>query len=91
MDAQADAELVAEMRAVLLEVEGVLGVERFWVRKSGIEFFADVHIEVAPQRTVADGHRIGHAARAKVMNEFPSLRDVLVHLEPYGISEQSTT
>jgi cation diffusion facilitator family transporter len=83
MDAQADEELVTQMRSVLLEVQGVLGVEKFWVRKSGLEYFADVHIEVAADMTIADGHVIGHQAKERLMRTFPVLRDVLVHLEPH--------
>lgn len=84
LDAQADETLVAEMRATAMRVDGVLGVEKFRVRKSGLEFFADIHVEVAPDQTVADGHLIGHAAKAELMNQFPTLRDVLVHLEPHS-------
>lgn len=84
MDAQADEEIVAEMRTTLLRVEGVLAVEKFWVRKSGLEYFADVHIQVAAEQSVAEGHKIGHQAKVQLMKAFPMLRDVLVHLEPYG-------
>ena len=83
MDAQADEALVADMRSVLVRVEGVLSIEKFWVRKSGLEYFADVHIQVAPNETVAAGHLIGHEAKEQLMKAFPVVRDVLVHLEPY--------
>jgi cation diffusion facilitator family transporter len=83
MDAQADEEIVAGMRTVLVQVEGVLTIEKFWVRKSGLEYFADVHIQVAPNETVAAGHLIGHEAKTQLMRAFPNVRDVLVHLEPY--------
>ncbi len=92
MDVQADEELIAEMRNTVMQIDGVLGVEKFRVRKSGIEYFADIHIEVDPQQTVADGHRIGHVAKAILMKEFPILRDVLVHLEPgKAIASRETT
>jgi len=44
---------------------------------------ADIHIEVASQLTVAEGHGIGHVVKDQLLSEFPNLRDVLVHLEPY--------
>ncbi|WDQ17127.1 cation diffusion facilitator family transporter [Rhodopirellula sp. P2] len=90
MDAQADEEVVDDMRIVLLRVQGVLGVEKFRVRKSGLEYFADVHIQVAPNETVAAGHLIGHQAKEQLMEAFPVLRDVLVHLEPY-LAEPSSS
>jgi cation diffusion facilitator family transporter len=83
MDVQAEPELVARIRTAAEDVVGVRAVEKLFVRKSGIEYFADIHIQVDAQMTVADGHRIGHAVKDRLVSEFAELRDVLVHLEPY--------
>ena len=82
MDVQADSEFVNQVREVALNVAGVRYVETLWVRKSGLEFFADIHIEVDPDLSVAAGHRIGHQVKDRLLERFPNLRDVLVHLEP---------
>ena len=84
MDVQANDEMVARVRRVAGEVAGVERVEKLWVRKSGIEHFADIHLEVDPQMTVARGHEIGHQVKDRLLAEFSTLRDVLVHLEPSG-------
>jgi divalent metal cation (Fe/Co/Zn/Cd) transporter len=83
MDLQADPGFIAQIRTTALEVAGVEDVETLWVRKSGLEFFADIHIEVDQNLSVAAGHRIGHQVKARLLGKFPLLRDVLVHLEPY--------
>lgn len=83
MDVQAAPEFVERIRDAALTVSGVEVVEKLWVRKSGLEFFADIHIEVDQLLTVAQGHRIGHQVKDRLLAEFPSLRDVLVHLEPF--------
>ncbi|MEW4452105.1 cation diffusion facilitator family transporter [Bremerella sp. JC817] len=83
MDVQADAEFVDQIRATALQVAGVENVETLWVRKSGLEYFADIHIEVDQHMTVAAGHRIGHQVKDRLIQDFPNLRDVLVHLEPF--------
>ncbi|HZL88119.1 MAG TPA: cation diffusion facilitator family transporter [Pirellulaceae bacterium] len=83
MDVQADDELVQRIRDTASSVPGVLGVEKLWVRKSGLEYFGDIHIEVAPQTTVAAGHEIGHRVKDSLLGEFRNVRDVLVHLEPH--------
>ena len=83
MDVQAEESLVQSLRRAAASVAGVRGVEKLWVRKSGLEYLADIHIEVDSQLTVADGHRIGHVVKDRLLGEFPKLRDVLVHLEPY--------
>ncbi len=83
MDVQADSEFVDRIREVAMSVAGIEEVETLWVRKSGLEYFADIHIEVDQHLTVAEGHRIGHQVKDRLLAEFPNLRDVLVHLEPF--------
>lgn len=83
LDAQAEPEFVAAVRSAAERVPGVSGVEKLWLRKSGLEYFADIHLEVPGQTTVDEGHRIGHRVKDRVMEQFPMLRDVLVHLEPH--------
>jgi cation diffusion facilitator family transporter len=82
MDVQAEEAQVKQIRQTASSVPGVRGVEKLWVRKTGLEFLADIHIEVDSQLTVAEGHRIGHVVKDRLLSEFPNLRDVLVHLEP---------
>lgn len=82
MDLQADDELVEAVRQRTLAVPDVAGVEKLRVRKSGLEYFADIHLEVAPEMTVEAGHRIGHQVKDCLLADFPLLRDVLIHLEP---------
>jgi cation diffusion facilitator family transporter len=83
MDLQADPVFVNQIRAAALTVTGVEDVETLWVRKSGLEYFVDIHIEVDQHLTVSEGHRIGHQVKDHLLDEFPRLRDVLVHLEPF--------
>ena len=83
MDLQASDALVQRIRAATEGVAGVENVEKLLVRKSGLEHFVDIHIQVDAQLTVDEGHRIGHQAKDALLKRFPTLRDVLVHLEPY--------
>ena len=83
MDLQASDGLVQGIKRAANSVTGVARVETLWVRKSGLEYFADIHIEVDPHLTVEKGHLIGHRVKDLLLDQFPSLRDVLVHLEPH--------
>jgi cation diffusion facilitator family transporter len=83
MDLQASEEFVQQIQTAAEGVSGVRNVETLWVRKSGLEYFADIHIEVDAQLTVDEGHRIGHRVKDRLLEQFPTLRDVLVHLEPH--------
>jgi cation diffusion facilitator family transporter len=83
LDPQADQELVKRVREAAAAIPGVQAVEKLWVRKTGIEYLADIHIQVDAKLSVEEGHRIGHLVKDRLVQEFASLRDVLVHLEPY--------
>lgn len=82
MDRQADEETVDAIRQVARKVPGVRSVEKLRVRRSGMECFADIHVEVDPNLTVERGHKIGHDVKERLIQEITALRDVLVHLEP---------
>jgi len=82
MDRSPDRELIEQIRTVAETIPGVGGVEKCFVRKMGYQFFVDMHLEVDPQMTVERSHRIGHEVKNKVRTEIPSVRDVLIHIEP---------
>jgi cation diffusion facilitator family transporter len=82
MDRSPDRELIEQIRTVAETIPGVDGVEKCFVRKMGYQFFVDMHVEVDPQMTVERSHRIGHEVKNKVRTEIPSVRDVLIHIEP---------
>jgi cation diffusion facilitator family transporter len=86
MDRQASPEILAEVRRASATVPGVLDVETLRVRKSGLEYFVDIHIEVAPDLTVEVGHQIAHAVKDCIRENVAAIRDVLVHVEPHNRS-----
>jgi cation diffusion facilitator family transporter len=83
MDQQADTEIVDRVRRVAGQVQGVADVEKLRVRKSGLEYFIEIHVQVDGQMTVHQGHRIGHDVKDQLLIEMPRVRDVHVHIEPY--------
>ena len=84
MDQQADDEIVNEVRSISESVEGVIEVEKLRVRKSGLEYFIEIHVQVDGALTVDHGHRIGHDVKDRLLVQMPRVRDVHVHVEPYG-------
>jgi cation diffusion facilitator family transporter len=82
MDQQAESTLVQRIAEVAAATEEVHRVEKLRVRKSGLEFFVEIHVEVDGQSTVEHGHRVGHAVKDHLINQFPRVRDVHVHIEP---------
>jgi cation diffusion facilitator family transporter len=83
LDAQAEEGILDAIRTRAADVESVRLVETLRVRKTGLEYLVDIHIEVDANRTVAEGHEIGHRVKDALMQEFPVIQDVLVHIEPH--------
>ncbi len=84
MDRQAPPEVLAAVRSAASSVGGVLGVETLRVRKAGLEYLVDIHIEVEPDFTVEVGHSIAHAVKDHIKQNVAAIRDVLVHVEPHA-------
>ena len=82
MDAAPGAALLAQIRATAAEVPGVQAVEKCHARKTGFQYWVDMHIEVDPRITVQQGHQIAHQVKARVRQAVPVVNDVLVHVEP---------
>ena len=74
--------LIEQIRYVATTVEGVAGTEKCQVRKVGMRYYIDLHIEVDGDISVRHGHDIAHALKARLMKEIPEVADVLMHVEP---------
>jgi cation diffusion facilitator family transporter len=84
MDRQADPEVLEAVRREAEDVPGVRGVEKLLVRKTGLEYLVDIHVEVDPELTVREGHAIGHAVKDRLLERIVTVKDVLVHIEPFA-------
>lgn len=82
MDRQADPVLLETLRREALAIPGVCGVEKLLVRKAGLEYLVDIHVEVDPGLSVRAGHAIGHAVKDRLIEQVVTVKDVLVHIEP---------
>ena len=82
MDEQLYEDLIIEIRAKSIEVTGVLGTEKCFVRKAGMKFNVDLHAIVNGEISVTAGHDISHKLKDYLRQEIPSLGHVLIHIEP---------
>jgi len=83
MEGSVDPALLKYIAQTSASCEGILGVDKVWVRKLGMRLIVDLHIEVDPDISVQEGHRLSHEVKAKLQAELPQVRDVMVHVEPY--------
>jgi divalent metal cation (Fe/Co/Zn/Cd) transporter len=81
-DTMPDNEPLEEIRRVARSVAGVIGVEKCYARKTGLQYHVDLHIEVDPALTVWESHQIASAVRIELRRQLDWVADVLVHIEP---------
>lgn len=79
-----------EICDVVLAVDGVLGCHDIRTRGTSSEVYVDLHIQVDPGASVAEGHAVAEAVEKAVCDGFVQVADVIAHLEPlddYQISK----
>ncbi len=82
MDEHLHEDLIEEIRKLANEIPGIEDTEKCLVRKSGMFYFVDLHIEVSGDLSVRAGHALAHRLKDKIQQELPEVADVLVHVEP---------
>ncbi|HEX4769710.1 MAG TPA: cation diffusion facilitator family transporter [Bryobacteraceae bacterium] len=70
------------VRQVAKAVPGVAGLEKYFVRKVGFNYYIDLHVLVDGRISVTDGHRIAHDVENTILAAQPKIAKVLVHIEP---------
>ncbi len=88
MDEHTYHDFIEEIRAESLKVEGILDTEKCFVRKTGMNYFVDLHAIVKADIPVLKGHEISHELKDHLLNQFPEIRDVLIHIEPEGADHE---
>jgi cation diffusion facilitator family transporter len=71
-----------EIAAVVCLIPGV--IECHSIRTRGLEsqVYVDLHVLVAPETSVENGHAIAHQAEDVLCRRFTQIADVVVHVEP---------
>jgi len=87
IDQLMDKEWPEEERARFLEVAArhpeLRGIHDFRTRRSGSHDFAQFHMYVARDMSVADAHDVMDEVEAKIHEVFPKV-EILIHLDPEG-------
>ena len=74
--------IVDLVRESASSVPGVVRIDKSLIRKMGLSFYVDLHIEVDGNISVREGHHIAHAVKRAIQESDPRIADVLVHIEP---------
>ncbi|MGH7168046.1 MAG: cation diffusion facilitator family transporter [Nitrospiraceae bacterium] len=75
-----------EIRAVVLQNEGVLDCHEIRTRGLPSHIFVDLSVHVSAGMSVADAHAVAHGVEHSIKRCFDGVAEVIVHVEPDGHS-----
>lgn len=82
MDATIDKRIRERIEKEALRVKGVKRVGDLRARRSGLDIFVDLKIEVDSKLTVEEGHAIAAQVKKRILGEMEQVAEVLVHVNP---------
>ena len=82
MDEHLYDDLIAQIRVVSLQVDGIIDTEKCFIRKAGMQYHVDLHARVESNITVKEGHDLAHKLKDTLREKIPELGHVLIHVEP---------
>ncbi len=71
-----------QVRAVVQGLPEVIGCEKIRTRGSADHAFLDLHLWLDPGMTLEAAHSTSHVVKDRLMQAFPQLVDVVIHIEP---------
>jgi cation diffusion facilitator family transporter len=72
----------SRVREVVQLIPDVLGCEKIRTRGASDHAFLDLHLWLDPQMPLESAHATSHVVKDRLMQTFPQLVDVVIHIEP---------
>ena len=72
----------AVVARIVGEQPGVVGCHRIRTRGSADHTFLDLHVWFPAEMRLDEAHRLSHGVKSKLLEAFPTLADVIIHIEP---------
>jgi len=72
----------ADVRDVVASVPEVIGCHHIRTRGSADHAFLDLHVWFRPDMRLDQAHALSHEVKDRLLTTFPSLQDVVIHIEP---------
>lgn len=83
IDRSPSEEFYDKVRNAALSVPGILATEKIRLQFYGPDAFVAIDVEMDPNLSVDESHKITQRVRRAIQTAWPSVRDVIVHVEPY--------
>ncbi len=86
IDSSLDASLVGEIRALISTDKSIKAIHSLRTRSMGGLGYVDAELRVNPRLTVSEAHHIAFLLEQRIKDEFPSIIDVSIHIDPFNES-----
>lgn len=73
---------ISDIERYVMNVDGVKSFHKIRTRGMMDNIFIDLHIQVDPDLTITEAHKIGHEVQSILKNEIDGVREVITHVEP---------
>jgi cation diffusion facilitator family transporter len=83
MDRVPDDSVVQGIAIAATSVSEVRAIEKLKVRKVGLQYAVDLHVQTDPQMSLHDAHIVSGKVKGAIRAAMPSVDGVLIHMEPY--------
>lgn len=83
MDRMPDGDVVQQIAAAARSVEGVLAIEKLKVRKLGMRYYVDIHVQADPNLTLHFSHILSGKVKSAIRQAVPAVLDASIHMEPF--------
>ena len=90
MDRSPGEPVLAPLRVAALGVPGVRAIEKLAARRVGTGYRVTVHVQAAPELSLADAHSLGGRVKHAMCHAGLRIDSVLVHMEPYMDADAGT-
>jgi cation diffusion facilitator family transporter len=83
MDRLPEDEVIQKIASAAMSVAEVCAIEKLKVRKVGLQYAVDLHVQAEPKMSLHDAHIVSGKVKGAIRGAMPAVDGVLVHMEPY--------
>lgn len=90
-DEACDSQLTAQMRHVIMAMEGVDAIDDMKTRMFGNKVYVDIEIGCDGSITLFEAHEIAENVHDRIENQFPDVKHCMVHVNPHRLPEEPSS
>lgn len=82
VDKSCSLEVEAEIRTIVMSVDGVKGIDSLSTRLFGNKMYVDIEIRADGEKTLNETHKIAEAVHDSIEAQFEKVKHIMVHVNP---------